>query len=336
MEIFQTTWKWGLLVLSILAQPGIAAESGKGAERAVVVIDGVRITAAEVERNQPGQIFQARNGLFKAEKEAAAQYIDHYLLEREAKKAKLTVAELLEQKTSAAAGSAPSQEALRFYYDGLDAKEPLEAIQDKIIDLVRQRRIEKAKAKYMESLRAQAKIEYVLAAPRIAMTVAGAPVRGSADAPVRIVEFADYQCPYCKQAKPFLEKLLQEFPGKVALEYKDLPLPNHPQAQKAAEAAHCAGAEGKYWEYHDALYTRDRLDLPALKEYARELKLDLKAFDACLETGAKAQFVKDQFEEAKQLALPGTPAFFVNGRFIEGASYEALRQAVEEELAARN
>jgi protein-disulfide isomerase len=167
------------------------------------------------------------------------------------------------------------------------------------------------------------------------MAVAGAPVRGAADAPVKIVEFADYQCPYCKQAKPFLEKLLGEFAGKVALEYRDLPLPNHPQAQKAAEAAHCAGAQGKYWEYHDTLYSGDRMDIPALKEYARGLKLEVKAFEACLDTGAKAQFVKDQFEEAKQLALPGTPAFFVNGRFIDGASYEVLRRAVEEELAAR-
>jgi protein-disulfide isomerase len=312
----------------------MGAESRTGSGRAAVVIDGVTITAAEVEHKQPGQIFQARNSLYKAEKEATEQFIENYLLEREAKKANLTVAQLLERQTNAGPEKEPSQEALQFYYDGLDVKEPLEAIRGKIIDLVRQRRAEKVKAKYIESLRAQAKIEYVLAVPRIAMAVADAPLRGAADAPVKIVEFADYQCPYCKQAKPFLEKLLTEFQGKVALAYKDLPLPNHPQAQKAAEAAHCAGVQGKYWEYHDALYSQDQLDLLTLKGYARNLKLDLKGFDACLDSGAKAQLVKDQFEEAKKLALPGTPAFFVNGRFIEGASYEALRQAIEDELGA--
>jgi protein-disulfide isomerase len=109
----------------------------------------------------------------------------------------------------------------------------------------------------------------------------------------------------------------------------------HANAQKASEAAHCAGVQGKYWEYHDLIVTKKQLELPRLKEIARELKLDVSAFDKCVDTGEKAEVIKAHMAEAQSLGLQGTPSFFINGRFFSGAlSYEKLREIVEEELSS--
>ena len=111
----------------------------------------------------------------------------------------------------------------------------------------------------------------------------------------------------------------------------------HANAQKAAEAAHCAQVQGKYWEFHDLLFSTRQFEISRLKENARGLKLNVESFDKCLDSGERADTVKKQFEESQALGLPGTPAFFVNGRLINPngtVSYDTLRQLIEEELAA--
>jgi protein-disulfide isomerase len=162
------------------------------------------------------------------------------------------------------------------------------------------------------------------------------PVRGDASAPVKIVEFADYECPYCQQIQPVVDKLLKDYSGKVSFAFKDFPLPNHAHAQKAAEAAHCAQAQGKYWELHDLMFTSHQLESSQLKEAVKGMKLDSAAFSQCLDSGSQSEVVKSHFEESQALGLPGTPAFFVNGRLINPngtVSYDTLKNLVEEELA---
>jgi protein-disulfide isomerase len=108
----------------------------------------------------------------------------------------------------------------------------------------------------------------------------------------------------------------------------------HSKAQKAAEAAHCAGVQGKYWEYHDLILVSKKLDLPSLRDQARELKLNGAEFDRCLDSGQKAGIVSAHVAEAQALGLQGTPSLFINGRFFSGLlSYEQMRSAVEEELS---
>jgi protein-disulfide isomerase len=152
---------------------------------------------------------------------------------------------------------------------------------------------------------------------------------------VTVVEFADYECPYCQQIQPAIAKLQADYKDRIAFVYKDVPLPMHAHAQKAAEAAHCAGDQGKYWEYHDLLFASKQYDVAQLKEHARTLKLDGKAFDQCLDSGAQAERIKTTVAEAQSIGLPGTPGFFINGRFINGAvDYQILQQIIEEELRA--
>jgi len=191
------------------------------------------------------------------------------------------------------------------------------------------------KAAYVQSLRSRAHVAVRLAPPRAQLAVGSAPMRGASVPVVTIIEYADYECPYCQQIQPTVARLEAEYKGRLAFAYKDVPLPMHPNAQKAAEAAHCAGAQGKYWEYHDLLFASKQYDLTQLQEHARALKLDGQAFDQCLGSGAQAERIKEYVAEAQSFALPGTPGFFVNGRFISGAAdYEMLRRVVEEELSA--
>jgi protein-disulfide isomerase len=323
------------LSLLLLAGCLLTASDNSGRSSAVIAeVDGVSLTRADFESKNAGRLFQARNSFYEAERKAVDEFIDQYLLERQAEKEKVTVEQLIERNVTSTIGKEPSEESLRVYYEGIDTQESFEAVRDKIADHLRQRRIAKAKTKYMQSLRAQAKVDMRLSAPRVQVSLKDTQVRGAKDAAVLLVEYADYECPYCQQIQPALDKLYAEYKDKVAFAYKDMPLPMHANAQKASEAAHCAGTQGKYWEYHDILVTGKQLDLPRLKDVARELKLDVSGFNKCVDTGEQAAVIKAHLAEAQSLGLQGTPSFFINGRFFSGAlSYEKFREIVEEELS---
>jgi protein-disulfide isomerase len=127
----------------------------------------------------------------------------------------------------------------------------------------------------------------------------------------------------------------KEYGDKLAIVYKDFPLPMHHTSEKAAEAARCAGEQGKFWQYHDVLFYSKQLDVGALKEHARVISLDVDRFDTCLDSGSQAAAVKKDLEEAKSLGLTGTPSFFVNGHFFSGVvDYATLRDMVNQQLNA--
>jgi len=321
-----------LVSASCLAFADDSKPTPAGGAVVVVQIDGVSVTAAEFEQRQ-SSLFQARNSFYDTQRKALDQFVDEYLLERQAKTENVTVPELLKRHVENVIETDPSDEVLKVYFEGVDSNEPFETAKAKIRDYIRQRRIAKARTSYMERLRSQAKVNVRLEPPRVLLSLSGTPIRGAKDARVTVVEFADYECPYCQFIHPHLSRLNTDFGDKVAFAFKDLPLPSHPNAQKAAEAAHCAGVQGKYWEYHDQLFEKKEFAITGLKEIARSLQLNGEAFDKCLDSGAEAGRVKVSFDQAQALLLPGTPAFFVNGRYLSGAvTYDVLRKAVQEEL----
>ncbi len=165
------------------------------------------------------------------------------------------------------------------------------------------------------------------------------PLKGEPGAPVTIVEFSDFQCPYCARfAQQTLPQLLERYvaTGKARFVYRDFPLDFHPVAQKAAEAAECADEQGKFWEYHDLIFARQAsLSLENLKSWAVELGLDAGAFNTCLDSGAMAGEVGEDAQAGRAAGVTGTPAFLVNGQLITGARpVEAFAAAIEQELAA--
>jgi protein-disulfide isomerase len=151
-----------------------------------------------------------------------------------------------------------------------------------------------------------------------------------------VVEFADYECPYCQAIHPELKKLENEFGNKVAFVFKDFPLPMHPNAYKAAEATRCARVQGRFWEFHELLFTKGKkIDVAQLKAHARTLGLDGARFDQCLDSNEQAAAVRADLTQAQRLGLTGTPAFFINGHFLSGAvKYTTLREVVEQQLTA--
>ncbi|VVB92027.1 Thioredoxin [uncultured archaeon] len=163
------------------------------------------------------------------------------------------------------------------------------------------------------------------------------PVQGLKDAPVTIIEFSDFQCPYC--AKFYFQTLPQIREnyintGKVKLVYRDFPLSFHQYAQKAAEAAECAQEQGKFWEFHDKIYeNQSALNNDNLKQYAKDLGLDIKEFNTCLDSGKMSQEVMKDFQDGSSYGVTGTPAFFINGKKLVGAQpYEAFQRIIEQEL----
>lgn len=163
------------------------------------------------------------------------------------------------------------------------------------------------------------------------------PFIGPEDAPITIIEFSDYQCPYCTQwHTEVFGKLRENYADKVRIVYRDFPLESiHPEATPAAEAANCALEQGKFWEYHDQLFTnQQKLGKEGYREFAGQVGLDLEQFDACLEERRYAEEVQADLNYAVQLGVRSTPTFFLNGIPLVGAQpYEVFSQVIEQELA---
>ena len=151
-----------------------------------------------------------------------------------------------------------------------------------------------------------------------------------------IVEFSDFQCPFCKQVVPTLAQITQKYGDQVRLVFRQFPLSSiHPFAEKAAEAALCANEQGKFWEMHDAMFgDQSKLEVSALKVTAGNLGVDKAKFDECLDSGRFAQRIKDDETAGSLVGVSGTPAIFINGRSFSGAQpYDALASAIDEEIA---
>ena len=329
--------KFCLILGFLSASPFAAAFADEPSSNSAVVleINGTKFTFSEFEQKRPAALFQARNTFYQSARKAADEFVDSYLLEQQANAEHITVAELLERHVNSVITKDPPEDALRVYYEGVDPTEPYEAVRPQILSHIRQKRLDKAKAEYLKTLHSQAKVAIRMSPPRASISLKDTPLRGPQDAPVTIIEYADYECPYCQQIQPVLDKLETEYKGKVAFAYKDAPLPMHSHAQKAGEAARCAGAQGKYWEYHDLLFASKALDIPQLKEAAANLKLDTQAFDKCLNSGEQEKAVKTQLAEAQTFQLQGTPSFFINGIFFSGSlTSEQFHTVIDDELAA--
>lgn len=168
------------------------------------------------------------------------------------------------------------------------------------------------------------------------VSVEGRPFQGPADAPVTLVEFTDYECPFCAQHfRETYPRLLSEYRGELKYVVRNYPVPElHPLAPKAAEAAECAGEQERFWDYHDILLERSpAIYLDTLKGYARELGLDTQSFDSCLDSGRKAAVVERDVEAGTEYGVTATPTFFINGRRIVGAlGFDAFQAQIDAAL----
>jgi protein-disulfide isomerase len=321
-----------VLILAALAMMGVA--SAQDLSDVVAELNGEKITRAELHDKQAGALLQPRYDFYQAEQKALNNLLAQRLLENEARRQKLSVEDLLKRDVDSKVTDL-TEEQLRTVYDVISPKESYEATRAKILESVRSQRLQKARLAYVEGLREKTNVLVLLAPPRADFAVGDSPRLGPANAPVQLVEFSDYECPYCIKVHPDLKKLKAEFGDQLSFVYKDFPLPMHAHAQKAAEAARCALAQSKFWEYHDRLFSSTQIDDPQLKQFATDLGLDMAKFNHCLDSGQESAAVQKDAAEAQKIGLGGTPSFFLNGRFFTGAvQYQDLRQMVLRELAA--
>jgi protein-disulfide isomerase len=160
-------------------------------------------------------------------------------------------------------------------------------------------------------------------------------VKGAENARVTIIEYSDFECPFCSQAVQTMDDILKKYPNDVKLVFKHFPLEFHPQAEKAAEAAECAADQGKFWEYHDTLFANQKnLDVSDLKNYAKQLGLNTGEFNACLDSGAMASRVESNRKEGAERGVRGTPTFFVNGQSVVGVKpFDVFDTLIQQALA---
>ena len=284
-----------------------------------------------------GQVFQLRLQEYEVKSKALENLVNQKLLEAEAKKRGIPTEKLLEQEVDAKVPE-PTEAELQALY--IVQKEQLrksfDEIKAQLQQLLKQAKLQQARQDYYKRLREQAGVSIFLQKPKVEVAYDPARLRGNPKAPVVIVEFSDFQCPYCRSVQPTLKNLLAKYEGRVSLSYRDLPLRDiHPQAQMAAEASRCAGEQGKFWEYHDLLFENpNKLNREGLVEQVRSLKLDEKQFDSCLSSGK----YKAQVEQDRQLGLraglTGTPGFFINGNMLSGnLPQDSFEKVIQSELA---
>jgi protein-disulfide isomerase len=334
--------KWSFIILSsalILAPLSKAQNTATSkSNQPLAVVGSQPITEDDLAPMVQGQLRPLREQEYQIKKKALENLINQRVLEAEAKKKDLSTEKLLEQEIDSKVPEPTDAEVSAVYAVQKDQiNRPFEEVKPQLQQNLKRARIQQARQDYYVKLREQAKVSVQLGPPRMEVGFDPARVRGNSKARVMIVEFSDFQCPYCSQVVATLKNVLAKHQDSVALAFRDMPVTQiHPQALMAAEAARCAGEQGKFWEYHDLLFgDQNRLDHNGLSEKAKSLKLDEKQFDSCLTSEKyKAQIQQDS-QEGTRVGVSGTPGFFVNGIFLSGSQPEAtFEKTIQEQLTA--
>lgn len=314
-----------------------ATASGPASAATVAEAGDERITAAELEADLAGKLMRLRQEEYDLRRERLKQMLEERLLKREARARGQSVEQLLAAEVDARTKRPAPAEVAAFYesYRGRMGGRTLEQVRTEIESFLTDRARQQRRSELTRQLSEKAGARVLLEPPRFSLSLPqGAPATGAADARLVLVEYADYQCPYCQRAEENVQELLRRYQGRLRLVHRDYPLGNHPQAQIAAEAAHCAGEQGRFFEYrHGLMVEPGDMQEADLRRRASALKLDLPAFGTCLSTRRHRGVVEASLKEGQELGVASTPTFFVNGRMVLGARpLEDFVEILEEEL----
>ncbi len=301
----------------------------------VATIDGQPLLLSELESDLRSTVIRTLFNLDRQLADSLDAHVLEALLAREAGAAGMTVDSWLEWKVDERMWPVTLSEAKQHfrtagYPQGTKFGQVREQI---IVELTSQRRAA-ARVAVIDEVRDGAAVEILVEPFRLDLATSDDPALGPAGAPVTIVEFSDFQCPYCARARATVKELTDLYPHRVRVIARDFPLPMHPLAEPMAEAAACAGEQGGYWRYGDVLFERYRTlqegDLPIL---GSELGLDPFAFQACLDSDRYLSEIQQDVEEGQIAGVTGTPTFFINGRMLSGAQpIDSFIEIIEEEL----
>jgi protein-disulfide isomerase len=304
-------------------------------------IGAEKITLADVRERSGAQLAQVETQYRMLRSSIIQAALDSILRERvlgaEAKRQGQTIDGLVAKTTASVPD--PSDADIQDWYNANQDRtggRTLEQLRSQIRDFLRTQRQGAAVDSMRSRLNAEQKVVVNFEPYRVAFNNEGAPTIGRENATVTLVEFSDFQCPYCHAVWPTLKLIEKNFGDKVRIIYRQSPIPSlHPFAFKAAEASLCAQEQGKFWEMHDAMFgDQKKLAVSDLKQTARRLGMDGKQFDKCLDTGKSVERVQNDMAEAQRAGVKGTPALFVNGVEIKGGavSYDIVAREIQKAL----
>jgi protein-disulfide isomerase len=329
-----------LAVAALAVSLGIVPATRAADDGKVATVGEHVITRAQLEEHVRPKLIELENQRYETLREGLDELIAEELVKQEASARKTTAAELEKQEVAAKVAE-PTDDEIQKVYDANKAQlgsQTLEQIKPRIVEYLKQQGMERRRQAFVEELKKAHKTTVALRPPVIEVATAGRPERGGgAKAPVTIIEFSDYQCPFCGRAEGVVDQVMQHYGSKVRLVYRDFPLPMHPQARPASEAANCANAQGKFWEYHAKLFANQTaLGEDKLKEYAKDVGLDATKFEQCLKDQPFKAAIDKDVADGEKVGVNGTPAFFINGRMLSGAlPLDKFKEVIDEELTAK-
>ena len=309
------------------------------APKPVATIGTTPVTQDDLDRAIGAKLTRILTDEYNVRRNVLDDLISTKLLEAEAARRHVAVDELLKQEVEAKI-VLPNAAEIEPVYDGVAERYvgmTKEQVLADIADGMRRTRLLNRKAEFVHELRVAAGVKIFLQPPRVQVKAEG-PSRGGADAPVTIVEFSDFECPFCGRAVETIKRVEKTYGDKVRLVFRDFPLAIHHSAKRAAEGSHCAEEQGKFWEMHDKLFSKGGpITDGDLYRFAQQIKLDHDQFDACLQSGKFKDAWKPSQDEGTRVGVQSTPTFFINGRLIVGAAnFDVFSRVIDEELANGN
>jgi len=331
----ETTMK-NVLSMTIALLVAIPMMAGPNTQQPVAVIGSTPISQDELDRAVGVKLTRILTDEYNVKRAVLDDLIATKLIANEAAKRSLAVEQLLKLEVDGKI-VAPNVAEIEPVYEGVSERYPgmtKDQALNEIAESMRRSRISARYAEFVRELKRAAGVQVYIQPPRADVKAEG-PSLGNANAPVTIVEFSDFECPFCGHVVETLKKIESTYGDKVRVVFRDYPLVIHRTAKRAAEASHCAEDQGKFWEMHDKLFSKGGPIQDAdIYRYAQQIKLDHDQFDQCLTSGKFKDAYKTSQDEGTRVGVQSTPTFFINGRLIVGAaSYDAFARVIDDELS---
>ena len=328
-----------ILAISVFLYTTIVAPAsclGQSEDVVVATLEGKAITQQEVDDSIAVKLIPLQQQLYALRRVALENLITGRLIQNEATRQKLSVEELRRNLMVGPVTISRDQVELAYSQNAsfFAAMSPDEAKERLRLDLETQQRMKYYRAS-LDKLRKASRLVVNLSAPPLPHDVkdGAAPTIGPKTAAVTIVEFSDFECPFCKTVQPTLKQIIQEYGDNIRLEFRNLPLEGHRNALPAALSAYCASEQDRFWQYHDALFSASRITTDSLNELALGLGLNLKKFQVCVSSQDSINAITRDLDFARRFKIESTPSFIINGQLIGGAiSVDEFRRIIEKEL----
>lgn len=312
---------------------------GQAPETVLASVNGVEITLKQVDDSVAARIYPLQQQLYAIRKATLENLVTSKLLESEAAARKISIDELRRQLTAGEINVTRAQveEAYTQNASFFASMSPDEARERLRLDLENQARMKYYRTG-LEALRKKwaVKLSFPPAQFVTELDDGVSPVKGVAKPLVTIVEFSDFECPYCSEVQTALRQVMEKYGNDVRLVFKHLPLEGHRNSLPAARAAFCAAEQDRFWQFHDVLFATRNLSPSVFEEIANDLGLGMEKFRACLNSERSRSAVVKDIETARHFRIESTPSFIVNGKLIKGAvSFAEFQKIIERELGQR-